>query len=85
MATKPEIDAVILDYAKTTPMFVSPATKNDNIVPIPAQMGDAQFGQFINTLVAKLNGAGVVTQVVAGDMRSASIWDDVSLSLFNRQ
>jgi hypothetical protein len=85
MASKPDMDQIVLAYAQGSPIFISPQSMIDVINPAPSGMSAGLFGEFINSLVAALNAANVVTEVVAGDMRASTIWDDVSLSLFGRQ
>ena len=83
--SKSQMDELVLQYAQSSTMFLTPQSLVDNINPSPAGMSRTQFGEFINTLVTALNNAGIATNVLVGDMERAVIWDDVSLSLFGHQ
>ncbi len=83
--SKQQMDAIVITFAQNSNLFQSPGSIFNDIKPAPATLGETAFGEFINGLVAAMNNNGVVTQVVAGNMRSATLWNQVSLSLFGSQ
>jgi hypothetical protein len=85
MASKPQIDQIVLTFARNCPIFVSPDGIFDQITPAPGTLGASAFGDYFNGIVDAMNQNNVNTQVVDADLRGAVIWDDVSQNLFVRQ
>lgn len=85
MATKDQVDTAVLNFARNSNFFQSPGSIIDAITPAPSTLGATAFGQFMQGLASAMTDAGIDTQVVSGDMRNATIWNHVSLSLFGSQ
>jgi hypothetical protein len=76
---------IILEYARTTSLFVTPASSTDPIQPSPATMSDGQFSAFFNTLHDALANAGVQTHLRLEELRAMQTWLNLESLCFARQ
>jgi hypothetical protein len=80
-----EIRQIVLDYATSQPIFISPTAINEPIVPQPESMSDSMFGRFFSSLHGALADAEVLTHVRLGELRAVDTWADLAAIIFGRQ
>lgn len=83
--TKAQMDVFVLGFAQSCNLFQSPTSLLDPVKPLCNGMSANELGAVVAQLVQAATAAGITTNVLAGDLTRAAIWDDVSLSLFGHQ
>jgi len=85
MKSLPEVQQIVMDYATTTPVFISPTTIDDAINPAPSTLNPAQFNSFFSSLYAFLATHAVQTHIRLEELSTMSTWAELAGILFARQ
>ena len=85
MKTINEIKDTVTKFARTTPLFITPASEDDPLVPQPEAMTEAQKRQFFNGLLAALAADGVKAKLPFNALMACDTWTQVRVLIFHFQ
>jgi hypothetical protein len=85
MATTDQINTIVLNFAKSTTLTVTPSSIMDPIVPAPAAITPAVFNQFYFDLLNALTAGGISAAVPMDSIRAATVWLHISMVVFHFQ
>ena len=85
MKTIDEIKAVVTRFAQNSPLFITPTSENDPLVPQPEAMSEAQRRQFFNSLLEALALGGIKAKVPVAALMACDTWTQVRILVFHFQ
>ena len=80
-----EIRTIVMDYARSSSLFITPGSDDDPLVPQPEAMSDAQKRQFFNTLLQALATGGIRAKLPFAALMACDTWTQVRILVFHFQ
>ena len=80
-----KIKSVVTEYAQTSPLFVTPVSENDPLVPQPEAMSDVQRKQFFNSFLEALAEGGIKAKLPFAALMGCDTWTQVRILVFHFQ
>jgi len=80
-----EIKTVVMSFARSSSLFITPAGDDDPLVPQPEAMTDAQKRQFFNTLLQALAAGGIKAKLPFNSLMACDTWTQVRILVFHFQ
>lgn len=85
MADLQTIIDIVLDYAKHTNRFLTPATEDDPIQPAPSSLSQEVFFDFYFELLHALSQKQISARLPVEGMRACRLWRDVCMLVLHFQ